>query len=315
MFQVDPGQTYPTFDPTALFAGDMELKARKITLASGLNSSGSPLPVGTLLGEVTNGFSAAVAAKVGNTGNGTLAMNGSTPVLANAQVGVYRVVFSSATAFQVYSPKGDEIGTGVNGAAFATQLKFQTTAGGTAFVAGDEFDITVVESLYSASESAAGGNTGNGSLTLASPAAVNGAQVGAYSVVLTSAAAFQVNDPFGNPVGAGLVGTAFSNQIAFTLAAGGTAFAAGDSFSVSIASLNTFKQSVATAADGSQVPRCVLAETVDTSGGAVTCQGWFTGEFAFEQMTVDASWTVDTLNQALIAAASNLFVRSVGTAA
>lgn len=100
---------------------------------------------GTVLGAYTVGSAAtaAAAADAGNTGNGTLAMDGSTPVLAAAIDGDYRVVFLTATTFEVEDPKGKNIGKGATGAAFSKGVKFTITAGGTAFVPGDAFTIAV----------------------------------------------------------------------------------------------------------------------------------------------------------------------------
>lgn len=100
---------------------------------------------GTVLGAFTVGANAtaSAAADAGNTGNGTLAMDGSTPVLAAAIDGTYRVVFNGATTFTVEDPAGREIGKGSAGTAFAKGVKFTITAGGTAFVAGDAFSIAV----------------------------------------------------------------------------------------------------------------------------------------------------------------------------
>ena len=106
-------------------------------------------------------------------------------------------------------------------------------------------------------------------------------------------------DPFGNPVGAGVVGTAFAAQVGFTIAAGSTAFAVGDSFAITVTALNTWAISVATATDGSQIPQCILAEWADTSAGAAPAAAYFTGDFTFEALTVDASWTFASLSQAL----------------
>lgn len=78
------------------------------------------------------------------------------------------------------------------------------------------------------------GNTGNG--TLGTLSAITGAQPGAYGVVFIAATKFEVYDPLGNFLGLGATGTAFSNQVQFTITAGGTAFAAGDGFSVTVTS-------------------------------------------------------------------------------
>lgn len=310
---------YGRFEPTSLIAGDAKLMSRKVTLPSGLNSSGSPLQPGNLLGvkTVAATFTTAAAAKVGNTGNGTIAM-GSPQTLANVQPGVYRIVMSSATAYQVYDPKGNEIGTGANGAAFGTQIKFTTTAGGTPMVSGDEFDVTVSQAagaLYTVASVAGGSNSGNGTLTLASPAFVDGVSAGVYTLQMTSPTAFQVYDPSGNPIGTGSTGVAFSNRIAFTLAAGGSAFVGGDTFAITVSAVALYIPCVATATDGSQVPVAVLSEEADTSAGSVVADAYFAGEFAFELMTVDASWTFDTLNNSFIAQAREIYIRRVGATA
>ena len=86
--------------------------------------------------------SAAAAANGGNTGNGTcsaVTTTGYAPTL-----GVYAVEFDDATHFVISGPNGQEVGHGVTGTAFSGGgLNFTITAGGTAFVAGDSFAITV----------------------------------------------------------------------------------------------------------------------------------------------------------------------------
>ena len=97
-----------------------------------------------LVGQAFLGGDAAVAPKTGgNTGNGTFALDNATPVLSNAILGIYKAVFSSATAFTVKDPNAATVGTGTVGTNFANQVKFTITAGATAFAASDEFDITV----------------------------------------------------------------------------------------------------------------------------------------------------------------------------
>lgn len=108
-----------------------------------LAANSSEVVIGTVLGAVLLGSAAAAAKSGGNTGTGTIAMDATTPILQGAVDGVYTVRFTAATAFTVESPNGDVIGTGVTGTAFGDDVKFTVTAGGTAFVAGDGFDITV----------------------------------------------------------------------------------------------------------------------------------------------------------------------------
>lgn len=76
------------------------------------------------------------------------------------------------------------------------------------------------------------GNTGNG--TLGTLSALATAQSGAYNAVFVAATKFEVYDPLGKFVGVGSTGVAFSNQVQFTITAGGTAFAAGDGFTVTV---------------------------------------------------------------------------------
>lgn len=80
--------------------------------------------------------------------------------------------------------------------------------------------------------SAPGANTGNGTLGTLSVVAAT-AQSGAYLVKFTAATAFNVYDPNGRELLPGTTGVAYSDGgIAFTITAGGTAFVAGDSFTV-----------------------------------------------------------------------------------
>lgn len=78
------------------------------------------------------------------------------------------------------------------------------------------------------------GNTGNGALTLAGTPADANAIEGSYRVNFASPTRFNVENPRGENIGTGTVGAAFSKQVAFTIAAGGTAFAAGDAFSLAV---------------------------------------------------------------------------------
>ncbi len=83
---------------------------------------------------------------------------------------------------------------------------------------------------------AAGVNTGNG--TIGSIAAGAALKNGSYTVKFTAATAFNVFDPNGSALATGTTGTAYSDpQLGFTITAGGTAFVAGDSFTIS---QNTF---------------------------------------------------------------------------
>lgn len=97
-----------------------------------------------------------------NTGNGTM---GSLSVAGYAaKVGVYTVEFDDATHFVMTDPTGAEVGHGTTGVAFkAGGLGFTITAGGTAFVPGDSFAVTVA--------------AGSGKYKPFDPANVDGSQV------------------------------------------------------------------------------------------------------------------------------------------
>lgn len=87
------------------------------------------------------------AADAGNTGNGVFTIDATTPVLADAKNGVYRVVciepVTNLGTFAVIDPKGAEIGRAIVGTVFSNQIKFAIADGATDFVAGDAFSVTV----------------------------------------------------------------------------------------------------------------------------------------------------------------------------
>lgn len=152
-----PSATSETFLPDQLIAGDFP----RVTAQNVLITGAATLNRGTVLGQVSIGAGTAAAKGGGNTGNGTIS---AITNQANGQVGKYLVRFTAATVFTVTDPKGDVLATnGATGVAFADQVGFTITAGGTAFVAGDGFDITVA--------------AGNGKYKLSLATAVDGSQV------------------------------------------------------------------------------------------------------------------------------------------
>lgn len=153
-----------SFSPDALLVGG-EILSRSITLLTGQN-----LTRGTVLGKVSVGAAVSAAKAGGNTGNGTLTMDATTPVKNGAKVGVYTVRFTVAAAnngtFIVEDPDGNQIGAIVMAAgagAFDDDLKFAIADGATDFVVGDGFDITVA--------------AGSGKYIKSLAAAVDGSQV------------------------------------------------------------------------------------------------------------------------------------------
>jgi hypothetical protein len=165
----------------------------------------------------------------------------------------------------------------------------------------------------SAVEIVAGANTGNG--TVGAVSVGTAGTTGAFTLKATSATNFTVTDPEGNALPAATVGTPYANaEINFTITAGGTAFVAGDSFTVTLPdAIGTYKLSVATASDGSQNPSAILADAADASGGPVTIGLYVAGEFNQNSLNYDASWTLPALRAAL--RSQTIFVKSAVSAA
>lgn len=85
--------------------------------------------------------SGTAAARAGNTGNPTF---GAIAIGAAGKPGVYGVRFTAPTKFDVTDPDGKVVGNGTTGVAFnKAGVSFTLTAGATAAVDGDGFDVTV----------------------------------------------------------------------------------------------------------------------------------------------------------------------------
>lgn len=112
-------------------------------------SGAGVLDIGTVLGKVTKGSASSAAKSGGNTGNGTLVLDATTPILAGATPGVYSVRFVTTTSIRIESPAGVVLGdTAIGGsegnsATIAEHIKALVTQGATPFAAGDGFDITI----------------------------------------------------------------------------------------------------------------------------------------------------------------------------
>lgn len=147
---------------------------------------------------------------------------------------------------------------------------------------GKVIPMSLVTKTYSAARTPKGTNTGNGVMTLAATPVVSGGQVGTYKVVMieptTNLGTFTVEDPLGVVIGEGVVGTAFSNQIAFTIADGSTDFAAGDSFTV-----------VVTQTDGSDCAGLIITDATEGSlTDASTGYGMVVSGVVYENLLPDS---------------------------
>ena len=145
------------------------LLSKKVTILSGQN-----LTMGAVLGAVALGNASAAAKSGGNTGDGTITMDATTPVQAGAKLGVYAVrcieAVTNGGRFEVRDPDGFVIGNtieitgGAGGTgAFDDDIKFVLTDAATDFALGDGFDVTIA--------------AGSGKYLLSLAAAVDGSQV------------------------------------------------------------------------------------------------------------------------------------------
>jgi hypothetical protein len=145
-----------------------------------------------------------------------------------------------------------------------------------------------------------GTNTGTG--TVGSLSLGTTETFGAFQLKALSATSFSVTDPEGNALPNATVGTAYANaEINFTITAGGTAFVAGDSFTLNaIEATGNYILSVKTASDGSQVPSAILAtSTNNLTAGPATAGAYVMGEFNQNAINFDPSWTLPALQAAL----------------
>lgn len=141
-----------------LFAGDFPRITKAITIAASVGA----LIVGTVLGKITKGAATKAAKSGGNTGDGTLTLDETTPILAGAIAGVYKVRVIRAALAQVGTTPAvpaqkaivelvDPLGNVLDvfdlpttpGITVSNQVKFVMVEGSTAFALGDGFDITI----------------------------------------------------------------------------------------------------------------------------------------------------------------------------
>jgi hypothetical protein len=141
---------------------------------------------GAILGKITKGAATVAASGAGaqgaNTGDGTLTMDATTPILSGAKVGAYKVTcVTAATAdpvaaakWRIEDPDGYVIGEEVSTGTISEGIKFALAEGDTAFVVGDAFTVTVA--------------AGSGKYTHWSASAVDGSAVIAGILVDDTAA-------------------------------------------------------------------------------------------------------------------------------
>lgn len=153
---------------------------------------------------------------------------------------------------------------------------------------------------------AAGTNTGDGTVTLATVAAGEIVpKVGAYTLTVieavTNGGIFNLTDPDGNIVasylqmtaGAG-ASTAFTAAgLNFTITDGATDFVVGDSFTLTVAADGKMVVYATAGAGGAQVPKAVLTYDITQTGAAdVAIRQMVSGQVRREKLVIDAGGTV-----------------------
>lgn len=123
-----------------------------------------------------------------------------------------------------------------------------------------------------ATGAAVAGNTGNGTIT-AAPTVGQAAKPGVHRLVCiepaTDGGKFTVHDPDGVLVGVATVGVEFTTHLTFTIADGSTDFAAGDTFTITVAAgSGKVKQIDFAATDGSDVASGILLLDTTAPDGA-----------------------------------------------
>lgn len=184
-----------------------------------------------------------------------------------------------------------------------------TITGGLALPRGTVMGKVSLGAITSAAK--AGGNTGNGTITLIT--AGTRTKTGIYQIRMLTATTFTVTDPNGEALPNGVNGAYANANLNFTITAGGTPFIAGDGFDVTVAAgASTWKKAVATAVDGSQNPAAILADDADASGGDVNGGLYLTGEFNENRVAYDVSFTLAGLRDLL--RPFNIFLKAAVTA-
>lgn len=112
------------------------------------------------------------------------------------------------------------------------------------------------------------GNTGNATISAVTLGA--GVKSGLYVVEFTAATKFDVIDPDGFKLKSGTVGAAYSDDIGFTITAGGTPMAAGDAFNVTVLpGVEKYAPFDPAGTDGRQIGKAILYEGCDATDADV----------------------------------------------
>lgn len=159
-----------------------------------------------------------------------------------------------------------------------------------------------------------GGNTGDGTVTLATVAAGQVVPiVGAYNFecieAITNGGVFKLVDPNGAVVdgyvlltaGAGATTVVESAGLTFTVTDGATDFIVGDKFSLTVAADGDLVPFATDGAGGAQIPKAILTYEVTAAGAAdVPIQAGVAGSYKKERLVIDADGDASNVTNAVI---------------
>jgi hypothetical protein len=155
--------------------------------------------------------------------------------------------------------------------------------------------LGILDMTVPSTGTADGGNTGNGTCT-----AVNRKRhmrAGVYTALATAATKFNIKNTLGEVMGEATAGTQYTDrEITLLITAGGTAFIAGDKFTITITVGNmecVIVNSLGTN-DGRRLPYCVLAEDCDASSAKKDTVGYLAGNFNAAKLVFGGSDTIET---------------------
>jgi hypothetical protein len=151
------GLDQDSFVPENLFIPGFTVLTKPVTIAHG-----AVIAKNTVLGKITKGAATKAAKTGGNTGDGTLVLDATTPILAGAKPGVYtvRIIRAAVAAVATTPPVGAMKGIAelkdpdgvvlkvfdlptTPGITIGNGVKFVMVEGSTPFALGDGFDITI----------------------------------------------------------------------------------------------------------------------------------------------------------------------------
>lgn len=98
-------------------------------------------------------------------------------------------------------------------------------------------DLEATADMTAVSAIKGGGNTGNATMSAITVDATV-AKAGVYKVRMLTATTFNVQDPDGMFISNGATGTAYSDDVGFTMTVGGTPMVAGDGFDITVSANN-----------------------------------------------------------------------------